>query len=556
MSGTSLQFYPLVIPNPDALDGQDPHATAQISSSYGDHFVSQFGTFRTLSTNGVHPAAQPSGLFYVPELEPGSCTNASAPFVPANVTRLEDLPSNVQGRLAVAPWLSPACTQQYLAAAADASPQGFVFFLPNNDGDQPPDASDVAWGLGDGDWKMQNHFPVYAIPGRLGMLLMSTLGAYSGNMTEAPSGNNLTKIFDSKDYVRIFGVIDTAGGTGALPSLWVFLLIVLGVLLAVIASTSLLMHFLQRRRRSNLRRRVANGEVDLEVLGIKRLTVPQALLDDLPLYAYGTERPVTSRRTRSTAVAEKNVSGAPSIDADPTKAFITLPTPTLVRETSYHPSPLQQPTCAICLDDFIIGDSNTNGTTVRELPCHHIFHPECVDTFLRDSSSLCPICKRSALPQGYCPRLVTNAMVRRERTMRRMRERMTNGEDRHEGMTQTEDDGMPHRSNTGARIHCRVFSGLSSLRPGRRADSALAHDGQRPMTEMSVPSSSANLSSSGTPAGLRVQPRSSPGRREWARQRAVSMLGRDAAPPDPEADEVQRTPAWRKALRGVFPVAR
>lgn len=50
-----------------------------------------------------------------------------------------------------------------------------------------------------------------------------------------------------------------------------------------------------------------------------------------------------------------------------------------------------------------------------------------------------------------------------------------------------------------------------------------------------------------------VQPPSNPSRREWARERAVAMLGRDRAPVDPDAEEAMRTPRWRKVLQGVFP---
>ena len=44
-------------------------------------------------------------------------------------------------------------------------------------------------------------------------------------------------------------------------------------------------------------------------------------------------------------------------------------------------------TCAICVEDF------QNGERVKELPCKHIFHPTCVDEWLNNHSSLCPLCK-------------------------------------------------------------------------------------------------------------------------------------------------------------------
>ncbi|KAI9351402.1 hypothetical protein BDR26DRAFT_1003391 [Obelidium mucronatum] len=47
--------------------------------------------------------------------------------------------------------------------------------------------------------------------------------------------------------------------------------------------------------------------------------------------------------------------------------------------------------CAICIDEFVVG------SRVRELPCHHQFHTECVDPWLLRHNRLCPICKRDVL---------------------------------------------------------------------------------------------------------------------------------------------------------------
>lgn len=43
--------------------------------------------------------------------------------------------------------------------------------------------------------------------------------------------------------------------------------------------------------------------------------------------------------------------------------------------------------CAICVEDF------QEGSDVRVLPCDHVFHPKCVDEWLSNHSSLCPLCK-------------------------------------------------------------------------------------------------------------------------------------------------------------------
>lgn len=45
--------------------------------------------------------------------------------------------------------------------------------------------------------------------------------------------------------------------------------------------------------------------------------------------------------------------------------------------------------CTICLDDFVAGDK------VKELPCGHSYHKSCIDPWLLQKSSLCPLCKQS-----------------------------------------------------------------------------------------------------------------------------------------------------------------
>ena len=45
-------------------------------------------------------------------------------------------------------------------------------------------------------------------------------------------------------------------------------------------------------------------------------------------------------------------------------------------------------TCVICVDEF------TEEDQVRVLPCNHIFHPQCIDEWLGNHSSLCPLCKK------------------------------------------------------------------------------------------------------------------------------------------------------------------
>lgn len=106
-----------------------------------------------------------------------------------------------------------------------------------------------------------------------------------------------------------------------MPGLWLFLLIVVAVLLFVVGLTSLLMHLLQYRYRQNLRRRVANGEVDLEALGVKRLTVPKEILDKFPITVYVAHPPVPSQPNVSDPSSEVNSNNDPSAPTEQANAI-------------------------------------------------------------------------------------------------------------------------------------------------------------------------------------------------------------------------------------------
>ena len=477
---TALNVVTIVFSDPELNGSQN---FQRINSSLSFSYLLSWN-IRTLSASAVDPGTDVVGLLYTPDLPHGDpCIKETTPYVPANVTRRSNLPSMDYDLVALAPWVNADCTLKYLASARQDPIRAFMFFLPSNSTADPPEPDSNIWNLGkdESHWKSQNHFPVYAIPGESGQKLLTASALYIQNMTDVPHGHALTEFNPPMDYVRLFVDIDTGGGT-TLPSLWIFLLVVLGILLAVIGLTSLCMHWLQRRRRQALRRRVANGEVDLEALGIKRLTVPQEILDEMPLYTYGSGAPVpptAARDANAAEVGKENASPQSSRPSSPQPT--TRATPAVVRSSGYRPSPLSQPTCAICLDDFVPAGSNTDdgqdgqdGTIVRELPCHHIFHPECVDTFLRDSSSLCPMCKKSALPKGYCPRVVTNAMVRRERMVRRIRPQAT-PED--EEMGSTDGDTAPPM-RMASRL--RSFSNQWPLRQGRRISSATVQPSSNP----------------------------------------------------------------------------
>ena len=197
----------------------------------------------------------------------------------------------------------------------------------------------------------------------------------------------------------------------------------------------------------------------------------------------------------SKAESEKSVESeekGPSNTAGPGKAL---------REVHFS-----QTTCSICLDDFMHDE-----TTVRELPCNHIFHPECIDPFLLNNSSLCPLCKKSVLPPGYCPVQVTNIMVRRERLLRRTRQRNV------ETPSEANDSRLP-----GVTALNRTMRQLSNpLNASRNQHGSAAGEHTAGSEMQVVPPRRQTQIDDEMPADVRAQGTSA--RRAWRRERLATQ---------------------------------
>ncbi|KAI3322680.1 hypothetical protein HD806DRAFT_523006 [Xylariaceae sp. AK1471] len=408
-----IQEHVLLFSNPTWSNGHSVPSTIirniTALSSQLAYSESILGNITTISTNYV-PTTDGTiqGLLYVPDLpSDDSCYELANRYIPANATRQADLPPTDYILIALAPWINVNCTKSFMAAAALDPLRAMLVYRPDDDNGQPPEAKSALWELNDGGaWELSSHFPVYAVSPASGRRMMKQLSLYSGDLSQVPFASQINQTYspNPSDYVRVWTQLSVSPEPSSL-AIWAFVLIILGVLLAVIGSISLLMHYVQNRRRAFLRRRVMNGEVNLEALGIKRLTVPLRHIQTFPLFTYNYDPPpILSSPTSPNSVRSPCRT---SFDSGPLSSSHNRGT---------HGDRLDyQPACQICLGEF-----QSKVTIIRELSCGHIFHPECIDQFLSEMSSLCPLCKASMYPRGHCPK-ITNTMVRRELGTRKLR---------------------------------------------------------------------------------------------------------------------------------------
>ncbi|EED16797.1 RING finger domain protein, putative [Talaromyces stipitatus ATCC 10500] len=395
------------------------------------------GTIRTLSNTNSPTQQSFKGLLYVPDFDTKDteCTNITAPYIPQNATRLTDLPftkNTNNTTIALAPWVTRDCAQAYLTASQEAKVEALIFYHPESrDSVKPPAADNSMWDLGDnGQWKKEYNYPVYAVSGPAGTNLMHQLSQYSGR-NNGVGGRNESEVQAQsiEDCARLYTLIDLEPEqSSTVPGIWVFALAILGMIILVMILAYIALRHLRRKRRETLQRRLVSGEIDLEYLGITRLVVPPHILSSLPVYVYPVieSEPETtpekteeeknktqeSQNTTMTIITETQDETLTSILEE-----ITPPAPTLgKRKRRHHTLTFSQNTCAICLDDFVPGSS-----LIRELPCTHIFHPECIDTFLMRDGSTCPLCKHNVLPGSFIEEQVSGLLVRREERARRLR---------------------------------------------------------------------------------------------------------------------------------------
>ncbi|CAG8893034.1 unnamed protein product [Penicillium egyptiacum] len=408
-----------------AGSGQASNSTSSVEENVAYRFVLD-RKVQTISSNSIPEDGFVSGLLFVPSLEPHDpCYDITASSVPANVTRYKDVSEFGYSLVGIAPWVTAECSLSFLSAAQKVGTHAMIFFQPSdNETDIPPDSNDSRWATKDGDkWRMDNNYPVYAISGPAGATLINDLSWYSNETPDSKRDKSTENFALQTETNRLFARIETGEETeGTSPSIWSFVLAIAGTVLILSIILMIIYRLVLRKRRAHLQRRVNAGQVDIEALALNQMTAPQEVVNKMPLYTYLEINPTTEPTLpEDNALAspmgydsgDKTNSLSPNEDNHAQdEAGIRKPEAVMIKpgqndscRSKYRLSHTQT-TCAICLDDFVVGSS-----TVRELPCGHIFDPECIDPFLTQNCCLCPLCKKSVLPAGSYYISVTNEMM-------------------------------------------------------------------------------------------------------------------------------------------------
>ncbi|KAF3028492.1 hypothetical protein E8E15_008222 [Penicillium rubens] len=359
-----------------AGSGQASNATSSVAENVAYRFVLD-RKVQTISSNGMPDDGLVSGLLFVPTLEPHDpCYDITASSVPPNVTRYEDVSDFGYSLVGLAPWVTAECSLSFLSAAQKVGTHAMIFFQPSdNETDIPPDSNDSRWATNDGDkWRMDNNYPVYAISGPAGATLINDLSWYS-NKTPDSNRDEWTEDFALQTETnRLFARIETGKETeGASPSIWSFVLAIAGTVLILSIILMIIYRLVLRKRRVQLQRRVNAGQVDIEALALNQMTVPQEVVNKMPLYTYLEINPPaepTLPQDNTSANPIDHDSGDKANSLPPNEnnhtqdeAGIQKPEAAMIkpgqnesRRSKYRLSHTQT-TCAICLDDFVVGSS-------------------------------------------------------------------------------------------------------------------------------------------------------------------------------------------------------
>lgn len=135
----------------------------------------------------------------------------------------------------------------------------------------------------------------------------------------------------------------------------------------------------------------AGNEMELQPIQQSQNVVPRHIIESLPCYVYPDPSDLSNKQ------AKENVIEVPDSKSDSNDQLETpsLPSPPSAPTPNFRQLGNIPKDCEFCWDDFV-----PNESMVRELPCGHAFHPNCVDRYLTSYRDDCPKCRMKVLPQA------------------------------------------------------------------------------------------------------------------------------------------------------------
>ncbi|CDH48409.1 predicted protein [Lichtheimia corymbifera JMRC:FSU:9682] len=235
---------------------------------------------------------------------------------------------------------------------------------------------------------------VYYVDLDIGMDLLGKLQQPGTIMQDTQSSN--------VSYQKTYKVV-LYPAIGGFPSAWEFTLIVVVALLAVSFLASVGMHYhLWRIRRRQRNMMFENGVLPVHLTPItittKRNVLDAEMLSTFPTRIIGSNsnddqedidnNNHQQQQRRNSTQSERSTRSGKALENAAALASASNPSrrASLVATTGTS-GDLSDAMCVICLDEFSAGE------TVRQLPCGHEYHCECIDPWLTVKSASCPLCK-------------------------------------------------------------------------------------------------------------------------------------------------------------------
>lgn len=129
-----------------------------------------------------------------------------------------------------------------------------------------------------------------------------------------------------------------------------------------------------------------------QVVELGPITVPRSVVEALTTFTWqGAEHSpdIAARRRPDEPVAAPVADEVHSGTGEPESAGTSLAHDQIEPSANLYQTRFSQTQCSICIEDFVTGSSR-----VREMPCGHIFHPECIDQHLTQRGTRCPNCQQ------------------------------------------------------------------------------------------------------------------------------------------------------------------